>query len=235
MRKNWKRALGVAIWSVSLGMAAPLLGQKSSPYPGASPGSSSDQDRSEQYVTFLRGFDANRNGQIDAEEAEGKRGYVIRKMADRAKIQFALPLSIERFQAGLKKHYSADAAANSKPGVSSAPSRATAGMDAPIRHPAKTMIRHPAPNASSDSAAAGQRKSYRFRSPTERLPDGLPNWFAQKDADSDGQVAMAEYASSWTDAKALEFTRVDLNNDGLITPKECLRAEELGYQGPVDK
>jgi len=54
-----------------------------------------------------------------------------------------------------------------------------------------------------------------------RPPEGLPGWFNLRDADRDGQVAMAEYASSWTDAKAAEFQSFDLNGDGIITPKEC--------------
>jgi hypothetical protein len=36
---------------------------------------------------------------------------------------------------------------------------------------------------------------------------------------------MAEYSSYWSDAKAREFVRLDLNNDGLITPTECLKGE----------
>jgi len=70
------------------------------------------------------------------------------------------------------------------------------------------------------------RRSYRFLSPSERLPDGLPDWFAELDSNEDGQVAMCEYATLWSDAKALEFEFYDLNNDGLITPMECLEADE---------
>jgi Ca2+-binding EF-hand superfamily protein len=54
----------------------------------------------------------------------------------------------------------------------------------------------------------------------------LPDWFVQKDADGDGQVSMAEFATEWTDAKAAEFQKYDMNNDGFITPEECLRAEK---------
>ena len=78
----------------------------------------------------------------------------------------------------------------------------------------------------SDSDNSDGRKSYRFIKATERLPDGLPDWFLEKDANEDGQVAMVEYSSYWTDAKAIEFTRYDANNDGLITPTECLETEE---------
>jgi len=80
---------------------------------------------------------------------------------------------------------------------------------------------------SSDSGAAsaggsGPRKFYRALTATERLPEGLPEWFARKDANADGQISMAEFSSSWNEQTAAEFARHDLNNDGIITPAECL-------------
>ncbi len=81
------------------------------------------------------------------------------------------------------------------------------------------------------SSAAGKaapsrpkRKSSRFRTPRERLPAGLPGWFLESDANRDGQVAMSEYSRAWSNAKAAEFARIDRNKDGIITPKECLKA-----------
>lgn len=78
----------------------------------------------------------------------------------------------------------------------------------------------------SGSDNSEQPKSYRFRTPTEQLPEGLPDWFARKDTNADGQVAMAEYESPgfWTAALVAQFTGYDLNNDGMITPGECLEA-----------
>jgi len=66
------------------------------------------------------------------------------------------------------------------------------------------------------------RESYRFLSPQERLPANLPEWFRERDADHDGQVMMAEYASDWSDSLAAEFERLDANGDGVIIPGECL-------------
>ena len=81
-------------------------------------------------------------------------------------------------------------------------------------------------SASSSSAArdSSQRKSYRFLSAKERLPAGLPEWFARKDADGDGQVTMAEYSREWSEEAAEEFAKYDLNGDGVITPAECIKA-----------
>ncbi|MBN2476179.1 MAG: hypothetical protein JXB62_16320 [Pirellulales bacterium] len=87
--------------------------------------------------------------------------------------------------------------------------------------------------AGPDSGDSSKRKSYRFLSPIERLPAGLPDWFARKDTNGDGQVAMAEYETFWTDSRAAEFGRYDLNNDGMIIPDECLAAAESSA-GPTE-
>ena len=91
--------------------------------------------------------------------------------------------------------------------------------------------------ASSSGSESAERKSYRVRSPTERLPEGLPDWFLRYDTSGDGQVSMDEYASSWTESKAREFVALDLNNDGLITPREGLKAigEQLAAEPSSDE
>jgi hypothetical protein len=66
------------------------------------------------------------------------------------------------------------------------------------------------------------KKSYRFLSPTERLPKGLPDWFIRNDRDADGQIMMSEFAAAWTEALATEFMSYDLDGDGVITPAEAL-------------
>ena len=81
-------------------------------------------------------------------------------------------------------------------------------------------------SATSGSAKPISRKSGRFLTPKERLPKGLPDWFLQKDADGDGQVLMAEFATDWTPGAAAEFARYDLNRDGIITAAECLKVEK---------
>lgn len=66
------------------------------------------------------------------------------------------------------------------------------------------------------------RRRFRPLPPAERLPAGLPTWFAEKDTNRDGQVMMSEFASEWPDEKLAEFKRYDRNGDGFITPRECL-------------
>lgn len=81
---------------------------------------------------------------------------------------------------------------------------------------------------SSKAAVADSRKSYRVKSVTERLPKGLPDWFARSDTNADGQVAMAEFATSWSDSVLSEFEQFDLNRDGMITASETLNAVNNG-------
>jgi hypothetical protein len=79
------------------------------------------------------------------------------------------------------------------------------------------------PPGSGDKKPAETKKSYRVSTPIERLPEGMPDWFLRNDLDADGQISMVEYASSWTDQIASEFTRLDVNSDGIITPDEAKR------------
>lgn len=39
---------------------------------------------------------------------------------------------------------------------------------------------------------------------------------------------MVEYAKAWNDERLAEFNRYDFNRDGIITPRECLKAEPPG-------
>jgi Ca2+-binding EF-hand superfamily protein len=79
-------------------------------------------------------------------------------------------------------------------------------------------------SGTSSDSDGNQATSYRFLTAAERLPFDIPDWFVDQDENGDGQVAMAEYASFWSDSKVREFARYDLNRDGLITPTECLAA-----------
>lgn len=50
----------------------------------------------------------------------------------------------------------------------------------------------------------------------------LPEWFAERDANRDGKVAMAEFAKEWSSEKAEEFVQLDANRDGYLTEDEVL-------------
>jgi Ca2+-binding EF-hand superfamily protein len=69
------------------------------------------------------------------------------------------------------------------------------------------------------------RQSYAIKD-SRRLPEGLPGFFKDKDANRDGQVSMAEFAEEWNDEVVSQFFASDLNRDGIITADEALRAVE---------
>jgi hypothetical protein len=84
------------------------------------------------------------------------------------------------------------------------------------------------PGEAGPEGAPGQRKSFRIKTPTERFPKGLPDWFARSDADGDGQVSMAEYSVTWNDAKAAEYAKLDTNEDGFVTVAEAMASVNGG-------
>ncbi len=57
--------------------------------------------------------------------------------------------------------------------------------------------------------------------------EGIPGWFYELDADRDGQVAMSEFTEEWTEAKFLEFERLDANQDGLLTARELASSRAI--------
>ena len=69
------------------------------------------------------------------------------------------------------------------------------------------------------------RKSYRATA-GRGVPEGLPGFFTDKDANGDGQVTMAEFSSDWSNEVVKQFFTSDLNRDGVITSDEALRAVE---------
>lgn len=69
------------------------------------------------------------------------------------------------------------------------------------------------------------RKSYRPVS-TRKLPDGLPGFFTDKDANGDGQLTMAEFSNDWNEDVIADFFASDFNRDGIITADEAIRGVE---------
>lgn len=74
----------------------------------------------------------------------------------------------------------------------------------------------------SKSSTSKKKTSYRFLTPHERLPKGLPDWFVKNDTNFDGQISLTEYASSLSTIKLQAFQRMDLNNDGFVVAQEYL-------------
>ena len=114
--------------------------------------------------------------------------------------------------------FSPSAAGGASPGSASAPPSG-----------GKPVAKSPSSSGYSSTLTSG-RKSYRLSTPQERpVPKGLPAWFIEKDVHQNGQITMFEWGAgkTWTDELAGDFAKYDLNNDGIITDKEAIKAEAL--------
>jgi Ca2+-binding EF-hand superfamily protein len=100
-------------------------------------------------------------------------------------------------------------------------------VDELTAHLQKTAANSSYASRSGDKSQGGKR-SYRISTPAERLPKGMPDWFMRNDLDADGQISMAEYATTWDDQKAAEFLKIDVNGDGIITSDEAQPSDRQG-------
>lgn len=185
-----------------------------SPSSGAgSTGGSSDSQRVRAYAEgLLRQYDANKNGVLDKDEWSNVRAISKDTDANNDGSVTLDELTLKLGAYGKENGKSGGGATASSGGSTSTSSSGGPSSSRSSRGDAKT---------------SGEKKSYRQRAATERLPKGLPDWFARNDEDSDGQVVMSEYSTLWSDSKATEFAKFDLDGDGVITPRECLRALEM--------
>jgi len=119
--------------------------------------------------------------------------------------------------------FGASAAGGASPGSASAPPSG-----------GKPVARSPSSSGNSSTLTSG-RKSYRLSTPQERpSPKGLPSWFIEKDVRQCGQITMFEWGAgqTWTDELAADFAQYDLNNDGIITAQEAIKAV-AGIRAPA--
>jgi hypothetical protein len=195
----------------------------SKPSSSSSSGSSSSMNYSEYAKGLVKQYDKNGDSMLQADEQKELRGRAAE--ADDNKDG---TITIDE----LVSHLSS--------GSSSTPSPTSSSSS-------DSMRRHDGDKSKSDSdkskrvlygsvgGPAGpakegekQRRTYRFTPATQKLPTGLPGWFTSKDANHDGQVSMSEYGKSWTERSVADYQKIDVNNDGVITPKEASKAPSGG-------
>lgn len=180
---------------------------------GASSRRSQTDDRSRRWAEgLMRRYDRNRNQRLEEDEWSGRWGEF-----DEVDRNHDGRVSADELARGLqesrRRGFGNRSGSDNRRG-----SENRSGSDSPSG----------SSRSGSGSDESDQPGSYRLLTPIERRPEGLPTWFDHKDTNRDGQVAMSEYESpgSWTTAAVAQFARYDLNNDGMITPQECLKVEK---------
>lgn len=171
--------------------------------------------------SLLERYDTNKNGVLEKDEWQHMRGSPERSDRNNDGV-----ITLDELTARLAEFSDRGSSDSGRSGGGPPPASSSTTSTSPAGGSSSGSSGTYVSRTSSSPSGAGQRGTYRFLSPLERLPKGLPEWFARKDADGDGQVSMAEFSAEWDDAKAGEFAKYDLNGDGIITPQECLQAEK---------
>ena len=84
--------------------------------------------------------------------------------------------------------------------------------------------------ANADQLALERRRGLKYFS---QLPDGVPSWFVERDADGDAQLTLAEFSPKLRAREVAEFKGYDVNGDGLLTAAELSgRARKEGEGTP---
>ena len=162
----------------------------------------------ERYVDSIwQQYDASGDGVLQPAEWQTMRGDPARIDADRNEVLSKLEMAahILRYASGRRLGPpSADATIRAR--------------SAPLAPPND----QPTVESAQTPPASPQKPYY---VPANALPDGLPDWFSSGDANGDGQLSMSEYAPTAEALRVAEFERLDSNSDGLLTPRELLRAK----------
>ncbi len=193
-----------------------------SSYTSTRSGSSSSSDTSDKVRRYAEGlikqYDKNKNGVLDRDEWDRLRDRYGKADTNR---DGALTLSEVTVHIS---NYSKSRSSSSSSSSSSSRSsyyRSSSSKDDKDKDSSSSRSRWSWRRSSDDKDKKDDDpKTYRFKSPVERLPKGLPSWWERADEDQDGQVKMSEFTSSWTYEKVEEFKQYDTNLDGVITPSE---------------
>ncbi len=203
----------------------------------AAAGESASQDRTAaRYRSYAEGlvrrYDENRNGVIDKSEWSKMRGNPSEMDANRDG-----RLTVEEMTVAFLKK-----AQGGQQGPSTQTATASTSREEPSRRGRSRpdwgrsdrgrsdRSRSDRGGRDRDASSARERRSYRFLTPAERLEKILPRsqreWFLGKDADGDGQISMAEFTTDWNEEKVREFALIDLDGDGMVTPREYLKSQQ---------
>lgn len=172
------------------------------------------QDRYKRYAAnLIKRYDKNKNNFLERDEW-GK----VSKAEEADKNRDGV-LTVDEFAEHLKGMSSSSSSSKKKETKStSKSSKSEKREERSSRDDRKSRRR------TTSTPSDGVRRSYRARSAEELLPSGLGSLW-DKDKNGNGQIEMSEFTSSWTDSKAREFVKLDLNDDGVLTAQEYLKSK----------
>ncbi|MFT7644175.1 MAG: Ca2+-binding EF-hand superfamily protein [Pirellulaceae bacterium] len=161
-------------------------------------------DKTKRYAeALMRQYDTNKNGVLEKDEWGKMRGDWAAADSNQDTLLSSVEITNKLAGFGSRSNKTSSSSSVDK---KAADSRSGRGRSRYSSSPSKT--------------SSSEKKSYRFKTVAERLPQGLPDWFVRNDVNKDGQIMMSEYSTAWSDLKVREFQKYDLNNDGVITPEE---------------
>ena len=187
-----------------------------------SSGAAASMNMSDYAKSLVKQHDKNGDFMLQPDERKELRGKPAEADLDKDGV-----ITIDELVAHLSTNAPAPSTSASTPSSSSpASSSGSASKDDRSKSDpdvSKRVFTGSAGGLASSTKEGDKRHSYRFTPASERLPTGLPGWFKTKDANGDGQVLMSEYSRSWSKSTVAEYRRYDLNDDGVITPKEAAK------------
>lgn len=152
---------------------------------------------------MIRRMDQNGDGMIQPDEIDERRREFI---SERFGVDFSKPVSIEDIARGFQDRMR----------------ERDAGRGSEQARQAQQKKKEEVPQDSYRKTGAERlqnRKSYRSAGPA--LPEGMPEWWATKDVDQDGQVTLAEYVGRDRSSSFDRFSDLDSNGDGIVTAREA--------------
>jgi hypothetical protein len=179
-------------------------------------GSGSGPNPREFAEQFIKARDKNNSMTLEGAELEGVRGREARADANDDKV-----ITVDELVAAISDRNGPSGAAGGASRSNPEQKSSSAGSSAAAKDSRVFLGSAGGAAAAGEKSATKARRTYRFTPAAERLPTGLPSWFKSRDRNKDGQVAMSEYSRTWSARTVNEFKRYDLNNDGVVTPKEA--------------
>jgi hypothetical protein len=189
----------------------------------SSGGSSGSLNMADYAKSLVKQYDKNDNKMLEADERKELRGRAAEADLNKDNV-----ITIDELVAHLSSSTPATPTSTTSSSTSAASSASGGDKAKSDSDKAKRVRYGSAGGAAASSKEGDKRHSYRFTPATQKLPSGLPGWFTSKDSNRDGQVSMSEYGRSWSERSVADFRKIDVNNDGVITPKEASKSSSSG-------